>query len=83
MLYFPIIINTGNSLQEVLAIVDGKEPARGHLITLSNYVPYQGSQRSYEATPNLVTRDFVLTEEIREVELEEKDPVVEIKTTLF
>jgi len=68
---------------EILVLIDSQEYTVGQFIFQLNFVPYQAVYQSLKTALDYAIRDFVLTREARQMNLQEKDQHVMLKTNLY
>ncbi len=68
--------------KEPLASVDGRLLTVGEFIAGLNYIPYYAVHRRYKTALDYALRDFVLTQEARDLGLE-KEATVRVRTNLY
>jgi len=68
---------------EVLAKVDGQKITIADFMGMLNYIPYEAVQRSFKTVMDYALRDFVITNEAKQMGLADKYPEVKLKTGLY
>ncbi len=72
-----------NYRNETLAVIDGKEMSVGNFINIVNYIPYNEILQGFKKTLDYAIRDFVITNEAKELNLAAKYEFVNLKTGLY
>jgi len=67
---------------DILAEINDRELTVGEFISALTYVPYNAIYRSYKTALDFVFRDFVLTQQAKEMGLDDS-PEVKLKTKLY
>jgi len=72
-----------NYRNETLAVIAGKEMSVGNFINMINYIPYNAILQGFKKTLDYAIRDFVITNEAKELNLAAKYEFVNLKTGLY
>jgi parvulin-like peptidyl-prolyl isomerase len=72
----------GDARNEVMAVINGKNYTVGEFIGVLSYIPYAVVYTSFRKTFDYAVRDFLLTQEAKQMGLE-KARTVKVKTILF